>query len=107
MQLVCLFIPLLTSFYISLFGRFIKETGGFQSARFGILLSWISNFFWFGNFKFISFGIWFSIGTFNFYWTFNFSSLSWIMYFVVTTVAFVVYNFYLFKTLILLKKWEY
>ncbi len=96
MQLVSLFIPLLTSFYIGLFGRFIGKTGGFQLARFGILLSWISNFFWFGNFKFISFGIWFSIGTFNIYWTFNFSSLSWIMYFVVTTVAFVVYNFSFF-----------
>jgi hypothetical protein len=34
-----LFIPLLTSFYIGLFGRFIGKTGGFQLARFGILLS--------------------------------------------------------------------
>jgi hypothetical protein len=39
MQLVSLFIPLLTSFYIGLFGRFIGKTGGFQLARFGILLS--------------------------------------------------------------------
>ena len=42
MLLVSLFIPLLTSFYIGLFGRFDR------------------------------FGIWFSIGTFNIYWTFNF-----------------------------------
>ena len=70
MQLVSLFIPLLTSFYTGLFGRFIEKTGGFQLARFGILLSWISNF----------------------------SSLSWVMYFVVViTVAFgQVSTFFLF-----------
>lgn len=107
MLLVSLFIPLLTSFYIGLFGRFIGKTGGFQLARFGILLSWISNFFWFGNFKFISFGIWFSIGTFNIYWTFNFSSLSWIMYFVVTNFVFNFHALYIYnltRILILLKK---
>lgn len=93
MHLISLFIPLLTSLYIGIFGRFIGKTGGFLLAITGILISWVSCFFWFGNFKFISFGVWFSIGIFNIYWTFNFSSLAWIMYFVVTTVALVVYCF--------------
>ena len=50
----------------------------------------------FGSFKFISFGIWFSVGIFNIYWTLNFSSLAWIMYFIVITVASVVYMFSFF-----------
>ena len=93
MHLISLFLPLLTSFYIGLFGRFIGKTGGFLLAISGILISWFSCLFWFGSFKFISFGIWFSVGTFNIYWTFNFSSLAWVMYFVVITVASVVYTF--------------
>ena len=96
MHLISLFIPLITSFFIGFFGRFIGKTGSFHLAIFSILLSWISCICWFGYFKYISFGIWFSVGIFNIYWTFNFSSLSWIMYFVVISVAGVVYNFSFF-----------
>lgn len=96
MHLISLFLPLITSIYLGFFGRFIGVSGGFSISLFGILSSWFSLFFWFGVFKFISLGIWFSIGTFTIYWTFNFSSLSWIMYFVVITVAFLVYCFSFF-----------
>ena len=93
MHLISLFIPLFASIYIGLFGRFLGGSGGFKLAVSSILISWFSCFFWFGKFKYISFGIWFTVSTFNIYWTFNFSSLSWIMYFVVTTVALIVYLF--------------
>jgi hypothetical protein len=39
MHLISLFLPLLTSFYIGLFGRFIGKTGGFLLAISGILIS--------------------------------------------------------------------
>ena len=96
MHLISFFLPLITSLYIGLFGRFIGRTGGFFLAISGILISWFSCLLWFGKFIYISFGIWFSIGNFNIYWTFNFSSFSWIMYFVVITVAMVVYCFSFF-----------
>ena len=93
MHLISLFMPLFISLYIGCFGRFLGRTGSFYLALSGILVSWGSCLFWFGSFKFISFGVWFSIGVFNIYWTLNFSSLSWVMYFVVITVASVVYCF--------------
>jgi len=39
MHLISLFIPLLTSLYIGLFGRFLGKTGGFLLAITGILIS--------------------------------------------------------------------
>ena len=39
MHIVSLFIPLLISFYIGLFGRFIGRTGSFYLALSGILVS--------------------------------------------------------------------
>ena len=80
MHLISLFMPLFISLYIGCFGRFLGRTGSFYLALSGILVSWGSCLFWFGSFKFISFGVWFSIGVFNIYWTLNFSSLSWVMY---------------------------